>query len=178
MKITHFSDIHPAQIEAVYTTTFSASEGADEGAVIGELVRGLLAGTDSADLQGFVLLADDQPIGCVLFSRLWFESGEEVFLLSPMAIHPDFQNQGLGQRLIRHALQTLETHGVELVVTYGDPAFYSKLAFKPVSESEIQPPYPLSQPMGWQACSLAGTGDLKLKGQARCVAAFQNPAIW
>lgn len=44
-------------IIALFTSTFTASEGMEEGALIGDLVRNLLAGTAEMDL--FVFSAEE-----------------------------------------------------------------------------------------------------------------------
>jgi len=43
---------------------------------------------------------------------------------------------------------------VNVVITYGDPSFYSKVGFEPLSEKIIKAPVTLSMPDGWLAQSL------------------------
>ena len=99
-------------------------------------------------------------------------------MLSPLAIHPDYQGRGLGQKLINFALDRLKENRVSLVMTYGDPAFYSKAGFCQVSEKQIQPPYKLSQPEGWLALSPTEENIQPTSEKMSCLAAFQKPEIW
>ena len=101
-----------------------------------------------------------------------------VFLLSPVAVATAHQGKGVGQRLIAHGLDALRREGVEIAVTYGDPAFYGRVGFVPVSEMDLPAPQPLSQPQGWIAQSLTDAPLTPLLGPARCVAAFDDPALW
>jgi len=56
-----------------------------------------------------------------------------------MAIHPDHQNKGIGQTLLRESIAVLRTHGIDIVMTYGDPNYYGKIGFLPVTE-KVAPP--------------------------------------
>ena len=88
------------------------------------------------------------------------------------------QGKGIGQRLIAHGLDALRQEGVDIAVTYGDPAFYGRVGFKPVSEADLPAPQPLNQPQGWIAQSLTDAPLTPLAGPAACVPAFDDPALW
>ncbi|NBD18218.1 MAG: hypothetical protein GVY04_19405 [Cyanobacteria bacterium] len=51
---------------------FSQSEGEQEGKLIGNLAKELIATTNSRDLYGFVAVDGEQMIGAIFFSRLTF----------------------------------------------------------------------------------------------------------
>lgn len=157
---------------------FGDAEGENEGRVISELVEQLVMTTDPGDLKGFVSLLDDNIVAVVFFSRLSVPEGQRIFMLSPMAVATKWQHQGLGSNLIRHGLHNLWNNGVALVVTYGDPAYYGRFGFKQILSSTLCPPWPLSQPVGWQAVSASGLDIEPMEGQTTCVAAFNNPAYW
>jgi predicted N-acetyltransferase YhbS len=99
-------------------------------------------------------------------------------LMAPVAVASEHQGNGIGQRLIAHGLDALRQEGVDIAVTYGDPAFYGRSGFKPVTEAELPAPQPLNQPQGWIAQSLTEAPLTPLRGPARCVAAFDDPALW
>ena len=101
-----------------------------------------------------------------------------VFLLSPMAVATRWQGHGLGQRLLTHALASLREAGVDVAITYGDPAFYGKVGFEPLSQSIARPPLPLSQPEGWIGQSLTKEPLAALSGTSICVAALNDPSFW
>lgn len=163
----------------LFADSFAASEGPDEGTLIGLLVRDILARTDPGDLYCFVARDGETLIGAVCFTRLrYVEDPRRVFLLSPMAVAPTQQRKGVGQRLIRRALAELSSAGVEAVLTYGDPAYYGRVGFAPIAEAAIAAPYPLTIPQGWLGQSLTPTPLGTFAGRPHCVAAFQRPEIW
>ncbi|MFQ2270449.1 GNAT family N-acetyltransferase [Aeromonas enteropelogenes] len=54
--------------------------------------------------------------------------------LAPVAVHPDWQGQGIGSDLIREGLDTALEMDWKAVVVLGDPAYYSRFGFRPASE--------------------------------------------
>lgn len=167
------------EIAELFRRTFAASEGAEEGAAVGRLARDLLATTPEADLRVFLAEEGGVLAGCILFTRLVYpKDGRSVFLLSPVAVAPEMQGKGLGQRLIAHGLRALRSEGAEVAVTYGDPAFYAKVGFAPVSAAQVAPPQPLGQPEGWLAQALHGEALGPLEGPSRCAPALDDPAYW
>ncbi len=166
-------------ISALFTKTFTASEGKGEGALIGALVRRLLSDTPQADIATFTVEREDTPIGAVIFSRMRYaEDPRVVFILSPMAVVPTEQGKGLGQALIQFGLERLRERGVDVVLTYGDPAFYGKMGFQVIDETVARAPLALSQPEGWLGQSLTASALSPLEGPAQCVDALNDPAYW
>ncbi|MFW8636332.1 GNAT family N-acetyltransferase [Cribrihabitans pelagius] len=166
-------------IIGLFTAAFTASEGAEEGALIGRLVRDLLTRTALDDLRVFVTEDGGALIGGAIFTRLTYaQDSRSVFILSPMAVAPDRQGEGAGRGLLRYALDALRGAGVDIALTYGDPAFYGKVGFLPMDEAEVPAPQPLSQPVGWIGQSLAGGAVPPLGGPCTCTAALNDPALW
>lgn len=178
MKISTYGEFPESQIQGLYGQTFSDSEGQAEGEVIAALVHDILSETDDADLLGFVATDGNKLVGCILFTRLLFDELIKAFLLSPVAVHSEYQGKGVGQELITFGLAQLEDRGVNLVFTYGDPRYYSRVGFEQISEDVAKAPFTLSQPEGWLAQSLNGEKIEPLKGSSRCVAAFNNSELW
>ena len=167
------------EIAALFARTFTASEGAAEGALIGGLVRDMMAGTPAEDIRVFTAADGGALIGAVVFTRIvWAEDARIAFILSPAAVAPERQGRGLGQALIRFALGALREAGVEIAFTYGDPNYYGKVGFAPVTEAVAPAPLPLSQPHGWLALSLTEAPLTPLRGASRCVPALMRPEIW
>ena len=178
MQITSGSTGRETEIADLFKTTFIASEGAEEGASIGRLARDLMTTTDADDLHVFT--ADDGGlVGACIFTRLRHEGAtRRTWLLSPVAVAPDRQGQGIGQKMITEALTTLRAAGAEVAVTYGDPAFYGRVGFEPVTVRDLPAPYPLSHPEGWLAQSLTDQPLAPLKGRVTCAPALSDPAFW
>jgi predicted N-acetyltransferase YhbS len=67
---------------------------------------------------------------------------------------------------------------VDIAATYGDPDFYRRIGFKAITAGEVPAPFPLQQPEGWLGQSLTDAKLAALEGPARCVEAFNDPALW
>ncbi len=170
---------HEPAIIALVTAAFADAQGVAEGELVGGLVRHQLAGTAPADIHVFTAVEHDVLAGVAVFTRLRYANDPRVvFILSPMAVATWRQRQGIGQGLLRHALAELRVAGVDVVTTYGDPAFYGHVGFAPISIATVPAPLPLSQPMGWLGQSLTGHPLTQLQGPATCVAALHDPRFW
>ena len=168
-----------AGIEALFVAVFTASEGAAEGQLIGSLVHDLVLNTPENDRYVFSAVEEGELLGCIILSRLRYEQDDrQVFVLSPVAVGTDRQKGGIGQALIAHGLAHMRAAGVDFVVTYGDPNYYSKTGFQPMSQAFAQPPLPLSHPHGWLGQCLAQVDGGPLRGPSRCVAALNRPELW
>jgi len=160
MDYSAFNSNQTAAVIALFTQVFTDSEGETEGKSIGALVSNLVSTTPKADLIGYVASENEQLLGAIFFSRLTIANGDSAFMLSPVAVATAAHSKGIGQQLINYGLAQLKAAGVRIALTYGDPNYYSKTGFKPISEDIIQAPQPLSQAEGWLAQSLDG-GQLK-----------------
>jgi predicted N-acetyltransferase YhbS len=167
------------EITDLFTATFTASEGVEEGALISGLVRDQMEGTAPDDIRVFTAWETGTLIGCAVFTRLTYAGDpRRVFLLSPMAVATDRQGEGIGHALLRHALAALREEGVDVAMTYGDPAFYGRVGFVPLSEATAPAPLALSHPEGWIGQSLTGAKLTPLPGPSTCVAALNDPRLW
>lgn len=177
MKYSVFDPKQSQEVIELFTSVFSDSEGQDEGISVGRLVSELIT-TSAQDQVGFVASDQEKVVACIFFSRLTFQNNANAFILSPVAVDTSHQGKGIGQRLIRFGIQHLKDQGVELVFTYGDPNFYQKVGFKPISEEYIRAPLKLTHPEGWLAQSLTGDKIKPIAGPSRCVEALNKPEYW
>ncbi|MDF1586458.1 GNAT family N-acetyltransferase [Marinimicrococcus flavescens] len=165
-------------IAELFRATFTASESAEEGALISDLARRLAVETPAEDLRVFTAWEDGALVGGIFFTRLTYAGDPRtVFMMAPVAVTADRQGKGIGQQPIAHGLAALRQEGVDIAVTYGDPAFYGRVGFNPVFEADLPAPQPLQQPQGWIAQSLTKVPLTPLRGPARCIAAFDDPAL-
>ncbi|MEL7500441.1 MAG: N-acetyltransferase [Planctomycetota bacterium] len=178
MNLRNHTEDDTLDVAKLFESVFADSEGEAEGLVIGRLAKDLFEKTDDRDLFNFVADLNRDLVGSIFFSRLWFKSREQVFILGPVAVHTDHHRKGIGQALIRHGLSALREEGVDFVLTYGDPNFYGKVGFRSVSHETVIAPYPLSQPVGWLGQSLVDKSIETLTGSCTCVEAFKEPAYW
>lgn len=178
MKFSMYSDSDQQEIEVLFTRTFSDSEGQTEGELIGRLAHELMTRTETEDLFGFIATEQEKIVGCIFFTRLSFELPIKAFLLSPVAVGTGHQGKGVGQKLINFGINRLGELGVELIFTYGDPNYYSKVGFKHVPQEIAEAPFELTHPAGWLGQSLIGGSIKPLSGRARCVQAFNDRRYW
>jgi putative acetyltransferase len=123
VRAEHSGD-HEA-VRALHRRAFGA-----KGDVVARLVDGLRA----ADPGALSLVADEagQVVGHVMFSRSLLDAPRrlvDVQVLSPLAVAPARQRQGVGTALISHGLRLLDAQGVPLVFLEGDPRYYARAGF-------------------------------------------------
>lgn len=83
-------------------------------------------------------------VGHILFSDLAIitEAGTMPALtLAPMAVHPEYQNQGVGSALVRRGLDACRENGDRIVIVVGHPLFYPRFGFSPELASGLESPY-------------------------------------
>jgi len=179
MQITVNDTARAEEIATLFRDTFTASEGADEGALVGKLAAELLATVAPPDLWLFAAIEADKIIGAIILTRLRYDADPRcVFLLSPVAVAPAHQRSGVGQGLLAAGFDHLAAQGIDVVMTYGDIRYYARAGFAQVSPDIARPPCPLSYPEGWLGRSLTGAPLTALKGPSVCVTAFDDPAYW
>lgn len=163
----------------LFTEVFSNSEGAQEGRLIGKLVSNLLKTTHNDDIYMFCATENNALAGCILFTRVTFaDDRQTVFMLSPVAVDTRHQGKGVGAALINFGLGALRNDAIDVAITYGDPNYYRRVGFEPVSQTIIPAPFALSQPEGWLAQSLTDGPLQPMQGPPRCVDAFNDPDYW
>jgi putative acetyltransferase len=73
-----------------------------------------------------------QVIGHLMFSPITVADAFEDFrgiALAPVAILPEFQNQGIGSKLIRNGLEACRRAGYDAVVVLGHTTYYPRFGF-------------------------------------------------
>jgi putative acetyltransferase len=178
MNLFTYNPNNADEIKSLFTKAFTDSEGQSEGILTGNLASELMTETDGKDLYGFVAVENEKILACIFFSRLTFESNICAFILSPVAVHTEHQGKGIGQQLINYGIKRLKDEGVELVMTYGNPNFYSKVGFNHVKEEAIKAPLPLTYPEGWLGQSLVSNSVEPIAGHSACVKALSKPEYW
>jgi putative acetyltransferase len=122
---------HPA-IRSVLDAAFGRGH---EGDIVEHL-------RDDGDVM-FELVEEEagEITGHVAFSRLWADSINLYAALGPVAVRPDMQNKGSGDRLIRLGLETVKEFGAHAVVVLGHPTYYPRFGFTAAAAAQVSCPY-------------------------------------
>lgn len=89
--------------------------------------------------------AGEEVVGHVMISGTTLQHllGERtIAMLSPLAVRPDRQRRGIGELLVRSALDAARTRGEPLVVVEGSPDYYGRRGFGSASAVGISLPIP------------------------------------
>ncbi len=85
---------------------------------------------------------NDEVLAHVLFSPITTPPPTAKGLgLAPVAVKPEFQNQGIGSQLIRASLIECKADGFDFIVLLGDPAYYQRFGFQTASAFGLQNEY-------------------------------------
>jgi putative acetyltransferase len=141
-------------------------ERADDHTVIGAVVEAAFGSPveprlveDLRASPGYVpelaLVADDgDVVGHVMFTVTEIEGGPGILMLSPLAVRPDRQRQGIGSRLVEEGLRGCRERSEPVVIVEGDPRYYSRFGFVRASELGIERPHERTPEWAFQALPL------------------------
>ena len=84
-----------------------------------------------------------QIVGHILFSYIDLVGQETLPILglAPLAVHPDYQRQGVGSALTQAGLEKAEARGEAIAIVLGHPPFYSRFGFEPTVHYGIESPF-------------------------------------
>lgn len=118
-----------------------AAFGGDSEAVLVDRLRE----TDAFVPELSVVAEDDGTVvGHILLTRAHVVGTgvrESALALAPMAVLPERQREGIGSRLVEHALGAARARGHGLVIVLGHPAYYPRFGFVPASRYGIRCPF-------------------------------------
>jgi glucosamine-phosphate N-acetyltransferase len=88
------------------------------------------------NMQTFVAECGPQIVGTasLLIERKFTHGGGRVGHIEDVAVHPDYQRQGIGTKLVRHATDAANAAGCyKVILDCFDPLvpFYERLGFRP-----------------------------------------------
>jgi putative acetyltransferase len=176
MKIRLAEETDLDSILKVIETAFSD----EENKVIMNLVQELSRETTSPSIKSLVAEVDNQVIGYVSYIPIFLKSDSNIsgYILAPLAVYPEQQKQGVGSNLIKFGIDMLTQDGIEVLLVYGDPAYYGRFGFKEEIGRWFVPPYTLQYPFGWTGMMLNDTPVPENPNQFECVSALSKPDLW
>ena len=128
---------HITEYGKIYATAFSGEPWNDhwklEDAEIH--IKEIMGSKQSYGLE---YLVDGKVAGFILGSSMLFHWGR-MFEINDLAVHPDYQGQGIATKLLEACLEEMKKRGIKGVnlITQGDgflPKFYEKHGFKKETE--------------------------------------------
>jgi predicted N-acetyltransferase YhbS len=160
-----------------------AAFGDGEGPVIVNLVEELLIDPTAQPSQSLVAMISDRVVGYILFTKTELHNSPKPVsssILAPLAVHPDYQNQGIGGQLIKTGLQQLQSLGVNLVFVLGHPRYYSKYGFAPAGIVRFEPTYPIAphNADAWMVQELTPGVMAQVQGKVMCADALDHAEYW
>ena len=122
MKIRKATQENHAKIYALLRHAFPGSEY--EAGLVKKIHE------NGKPLHEWVCIHTNRVIAYIAFSRAY--NGDRVcgLHLTPMAVSPEFQKQGVGSELLRYALRQESIQSQALFVL-GEPDYYRKFGFEP-----------------------------------------------
>lgn len=84
---------------------------------------------------------DGKIVGHVLFTPVTIETADgtiPALALAPLAVHPQFQNQGIGSKLVEHGLKICNKSNYGIVIVIGLPGYYKRFGFTSARENELE----------------------------------------
>jgi putative acetyltransferase len=108
-------------------------------------------------LPELALVADDGDgvlVGHVMFTVTELDDGTAILMLSPLAVRPARQRQGVGSALVHEGLRRAAARDEPLVIVEGDPRYYSRFGFVRASELGLERPHERIPEHAFQALRL------------------------
>src|SRR5262249_5787708 len=87
-----------------------------------------------------VATTGEETVGYIVFSPVNVSrcpKGFKAAGLGPVAVHPDFQGNGIGSKLIQDGLAACKSAGFGVVVVLGNPDFYQRFGFAKASRFHL-----------------------------------------
>lgn len=131
MNLRPFQPADDVPVSVLLSTAF-------DGAMESQLVKRLRMAGDMA-LELVAEGEDGIPYGYVAFVRLI--SPVSWWSLSPVAVSPSRQGQGIGGDLIRYGLDFARQGGAKAVTVLGDPQYYTRFGFTRKAAEKLRCPY-------------------------------------
>ena len=123
----------------------------------------------------FVAEEDGDVVGFTMLSEVAVEGvPRPVLTLTPMAVRPDRQREGIGAALVRAALAAAEERGEPLVLVEGVPSYYPQFGFLPATMLGLERPDDRIPEEAWLALPLRAY-DPAIRGRVVYPSFFPPP---
>ncbi len=179
MELRPSEESERAEILDIHKQAF----GKDKGPEIAKLVDDLFDDKTAMPMLSLVAVEDGKLIGHILYTKATItrtDSAISAQLLAPLAILPEAQNRGVGEKLVNEGLRRLKALGTELVFVLGHPTYYPRCGFAPAGEQGFDAPYsiPEEHAAAWMVQELNGNALGRTSGKVQCSKVLNEPQHW
>ena len=94
------------------------------------------------EIISLVAVEDEKVVGHIFFSpAVIINKGETIkgMGLAPMAVHPDYQNKGIGSLLVKEGIKRVKETGCPFIIVLGHDKYYPRFGFETASKYGIYP---------------------------------------
>ena len=170
-------------VQNLHQLAFGVADSKEKGVVIGELVKSLLADPTAEPRCSLVAVEQVMVVGHVLFTKVHIEGATTnvaAQILAPLAVHPDFQAKGVGEKMIMAGLDALRKSKTQLVFVLGHRGYYPRCGFTPAGVCGFEAPYPIpaEHASAWMVQELIPGTIGTIKGKIRCAETLHQPEHW
>ena len=157
--------------------------GKEKGPEIAKLVDDLLKDKTAMPILSLVAIENEKIIGHILYTKATITQTElsvSTQILAPLAILPNQQKKGIGEKLINEGIKQIKKNGTELVFVLGHPSYYPRCGFSPAGEKGFEAPYPIPEEhaAAWMVQSLNGNALESANGKVQCSNVLNEPQHW
>jgi len=88
----------------------------------------------------FAALDNDKIIGNIMYAKAAIKNNDleyTVLTFGPVSVLPEYQNKGIGGKLINRTIELSKEMGYKAIIIYGDPEYYKRFGFKESKEYKI-----------------------------------------
>ena len=125
---------------AIYEVNKLAFNGENES----KLVQTLRKSENFNEKLSIIAIKDEKIVGYILFTPITIENKGNSFpalALAPLAVHPEFQNQGIGSLLVNHGLEKCNGLNYGIIIVIGHPNYYPRFGFVPAGSKGLKVPF-------------------------------------
>ncbi len=128
----------PSDIDKIWKLNSEAFETEVEANLVNSLRN------SGCDYISLVAETDENVVGHILFTPVKLTENKnnlKIAGLAPMVISSQFQNKGIGSKLVNAGLEHCRSEGYDAVVVLGHPTYYPKFSFVPSIKYDIKSKY-------------------------------------
>jgi len=88
----------------------------------------------------FVAINNNEIVGNIMYAKSTIKNNDleyTVLTFGPVSVLPEYQNKGIGGKLINHTIKLSKEIGYKAIIIYGDPEYYKRFGFKESKEYKI-----------------------------------------